>query len=249
MLNRYFIHLSYNGKSYHGWQFQQNALSVQEVVNEKLTTILREPVNVVGAGRTDTGVHASYYIAHFDLTVEIRDKNKLVNGLNKMFPVDIAVYDIFKVDEKMNARFSALSRTYEYRISRVKNPFVSDFAWYLKVPLDIEKMNLAANVLFEYHDFTSFSKLGTQVATNNCKIYLAEWNQSTDMLIFRIKADRFLRNMVRAIVGTLIEIGSGKTTIEEFREIIEKKDRCSAGFSVPAHGLFLTHIEYPISFP
>jgi tRNA pseudouridine38-40 synthase len=248
MAFRYFIQLSYNGKAYHGWQIQDNAISVQEVLNNKLSSIFREPINVVGAGRTDTGVHAEYYIAHFDIIEPIVDKNLVLNGLNKMLPSDIAIHDIFQVDNQFNARFSALSRTYEYRITKTKNPFLTDFAWHYKVPLDIEKMNRAAKLLYEFTDFTSFSKLGTQVATNNCKIYLAEWIESSNMLIFRIKADRFLRNMVRAIVGTLVEVGRGKIDLDDFKNIIQKKDRCSAGFSVPAHGLFITNIEYPNLF-
>lgn len=245
MAVRYFIRLSYNGKAYHGWQIQKNAISVQEILNQKLSIILREEINVVGAGRTDAGVHAEYYIAHFDLSFPINDINLIVNGLNKMLPADIAVHAIFKVNDQMNARFSALSRTYEYRISRDKNPFLAEFAWHYKVPLNIDLMNRAACVLYEYSDFTSFSKLGTQVATNNCKIYQAEWFELNKVLIFRIKADRFLRNMVRAIVGTLIGIGLEKITIDEFRYIIKEKDRNLAGFSVPAHGLFLVDIEYP----
>jgi len=243
---RYFIQLNYNGKAYHGWQIQENAISVQEVLNARLSTILREKINVVGAGRTDTGVHAEFYVAHFDVSVEISDINKILNGLNKMLPSDIAVQNIVQVDNQLNARFSAISRTYEYRIIKDKDPFYTDFAWNYKLPLNMDLMNESAKVLFNYQDFTSFSKLGTQVATNNCKIYQAEWFVSGNMLIFRIKADRFLRNMVRAIVGTLIEIGSGKIDSNTFGPIIESKDRCNAGFSVPAHGLFLTNIEYPV---
>jgi tRNA pseudouridine38-40 synthase len=247
MSYRYFLNLSYNGKAYHGWQIQANALSVQEVLNNKLSTILREPIQLTGAGRTDTGVHARSYTAHFDLSYEIRDFGYFLNGLNKLLPHDIAVQGIYRAIPDANARFSALSRTYEYRITTRKDPFLQDFAWYFKVPLDLSKMNQAAQILFEYDDFTSFSKLGTQVATNLCKIYYAKWFEESDLLIFRIRADRFLRNMVRAIVGTLIDVGLGKTTCEDFREIIKKKDRCRAGFSVPAHGLFLVDIAYPPS--
>jgi tRNA pseudouridine38-40 synthase len=242
---RYFVKLSYNGKAYCGWQIQPNGITVQEVLNQKLSIILRETINLVGAGRTDTGVHAEFFMAHFDLSYSIADKDLIVNGLNKMLPYDIAIYEIFEVDKDFHARFSATARTYEYRIIQHKNPFLIDFAWYNRQALNIEKMNLAAEILFQYTDFTSFSKLGTQVATNNCKIMLAEWSFKGNILIFKIKADRFLRNMVRAIVGTLIEVGREKISIEEFRQIIEKKDRCSAGFSAPAQGLFLTHIEYP----
>jgi tRNA pseudouridine38-40 synthase len=243
--HRYFIQLNYNGKAYHGWQCQDNAYSVQEVLNEKLSTILQESINAVGAGRTDTGVHAEFFIAHFDTINHIKDINLIINGLNKMLPPDIAIQKIFQVDNQVNARFTAISRTYEYRITQNKNPFLSEFAWHYKIQLDIHKMNLASKILFDYKDFTSFSKLGTQVATNNCIIYLAEWLDQPNLLIFRIKADRFLRNMVRAIAGTLIEVGKGKISLEEFRNIIESKNRCNAGFSVPAQGLFLTDIEYP----
>lgn len=245
---RYSIQLSYSGKAYHGWQIQENAISVQEVLNNKLSTILRESINVVGAGRTDTGVHAEFYIAHFDTSLQINDVNLTINGLNKMLPSDIAIQRIVLVENHFNARFSAVSRTYEYRIIKEKNPFIKDFAWYLNLPLDINEMNDVAKILFEYHDFTSFSKLGTQVATNNCKIYEANWLYHGQTLIFRIKADRFLRNMVRAIVGTLIEVGRNKIDLNDFREIIESKNRCKAGFSVPAQGLFLTRIEYPQEF-
>jgi tRNA pseudouridine38-40 synthase len=242
---RYFIKLSYNGKAYCGWQIQPNGITVQEVLNQKLSIILRETINLVGAGRTDTGVHAEFFIAHFDLSYQIADKNLIINGLNKMLPYDIAIQDIFEVNKQFHARFSATARTYEYRIIQHKNPFLNDFAWYNKQLLNIENMNHAAKILFQYTDFTSFSKLGTQVATNNCKIMFAEWWYQGNLLIFKIKADRFLRNMVRAIAGTLIEVGRGKITIEEFRRIIETKNRCSAGFSAPACGLFLTNIEYP----
>ena len=243
--NRYFIQLSYNGKAYHGWQLQENAVSVQEIVNKSLATILREEINVVGAGRTDTGVHAEYYIAHFDLDQQIQDKGLFLNKINKVLPHDIAAYELFKVDNNANARFDAISRTYEYRISLTKNPFIEDFSWLYKVPLNIGQMNKAAKLLFEFEDFTSFSKLGTQVATNNCKIMEAKWIETPNLLVFKVKADRFLRNMVRAIVGTLIDVGLSKLNLEGFCEIIEKKNRSLAGFSVPAQGLFLTHIEYP----
>jgi tRNA pseudouridine38-40 synthase len=246
--NRYFIQLSYNGKAYHGWQIQENAITVQEIVNKSLSTVFREDINVLGAGRTDTGVHAEFYMAHFDISTEISGKNLIFNRLNKLLPHDIAVQDIFSVAPDSNARFDAVSRTYEYRICKVKNPFLEDFCWQYKIHLDTGKMNHAASLLFEFNDFTSFSKLGTQVATNNCRIMEAKWLESSNNLIFRIKADRFLRNMVRAIVGTLIDVGLSKLNAEEFCRIIESKNRSMAGFSVPAQGLFLTHIEYPPGF-
>jgi tRNA pseudouridine38-40 synthase len=246
--NRYFIQLCYNGKAYHGWQMQENAITVQEVVNKSLSTILREEINLLGAGRTDTGVHAEFYMAHFDLSYKIVGKGLFINRLNKVLPHDIAIQDIFSVSHDANARFDAVSRTYEYRICKVKNPFIEDFSWQYKIHLDVEKMNHAASLLFEFNDFTSFSKLGTQVSTNNCKIMEAKWFETDNQLIFRIKADRFLRNMVRAIVGTLIDVGLSKLNAEEFCRIIENKNRSLAGFSVPAQGLFLTDIEYPHGF-
>ncbi|MBN2757669.1 MAG: tRNA pseudouridine(38-40) synthase TruA [Bacteroidales bacterium] len=243
--NRYFIQLSYNGTEYHGWQIQNNAKSVQQVLNEKLSIILQEEINVVGAGRTDTGVHAEFYMAHFEVIKRIEDFDLFLDKINKILQKDIAVQKIYNVDINANSRFDAVSRTYEYRITKVKNPFLINFAWYNRTNFDIDLMNKAAKILFDYTDFTSFSKTGTQVKTNNCKIYFAEWNKIGNMLIFKIKADRFLRNMVRAIVGTLIEVGLGKIKLEDFRKIIESKNRSNAGLSVPAHGLFLTEIEYP----
>jgi len=244
-MQRYFLHISYNGKAYHGWQIQNNAISVQSVLNKKISTALQEEIYVVGAGRTDTGVHAEYFMLHFDTNI-IPDTDNFIDKINKLLPNDIAAYNLYKVHNKANTRFDAISRTYEYRISRKKNPFLTDLAWYYRFPLDIDLMNKAAQILFEYEDFTSFSKTGTQVKTNNCKIYESEWfRKEPDLLIFKIKADRFLRNMVRAITGTLIDIGRKKININDFRKIIEAKNRSAAGFSVPAHGLFLTDIEYP----
>lgn len=245
MPQRYFLQLSYKGTHYHGWQVQPNAISVQEVMEKALSTLLRETVSVIGAGRTDTGVHASYFILHFDLVNEIPAGYDVVYKLNSFLPEDIAVQYCWSVKVDAHARFSALSRTYHYFVSRDKNPFSTETCYYHSLPLDVEIMNQAARVLFDYEDFTSFSRLHTDVKTNNCKIMQAEWRTKGDQLIFVIKADRFLRNMVRAIVGTLLEVGKGKLSIEEFRQIIEKKDRGAAGASAPAHGLFLTNIEYP----
>jgi tRNA pseudouridine38-40 synthase len=245
MAQRYFIQCSYNGTNYHGWQIQPNAISVQEVLEDALTTILRDKTSVVGAGRTDTGVHASFFILHFDTSVSEIDSEKMVHKLNSFLPHDIAVQKIWKVDNEMHARFSALSRTYKYFISTEKNPFQTETTYKYLKPLDVVKMNKAAKVLFDYEDFTSFSRLHTDVKTNNCKIYLAEWKQESGQIIFTIKADRFLRNMVRAIVGTLMEVGQGKLSIDEFKKIIELKNRGAAGASAPAQGLFLVDIEYP----
>lgn len=245
-MNRYFLHLSYNGTAYHGWQVQNNAITVQQVLNDKISIVLQEKINVVGAGRTDTGVHAEYFMLHFDTKKVIQDFDLFINKMNKLLPTDIAVSKLLKVNNEANTRFDALSRTYEYRITNKKNPFLTNLAWYYRLNLDIDLMNQAAKILFEFTDFTSFSKTGTQVKTNNCKIYEAFWFKTDDnLLIFKIKANRFLRNMVRAITGTLMDVGIKKMSLQRFREIIESKNRSNAGFSVPAHGLFLTEIEYP----
>jgi len=246
MQQRYFLQCSFNGTNYHGWQIQPNSVSVQEVFEKALTTILREKISVVGAGRTDTGVHASFFMLHFDSSKSEIDSDKMVYKLNSFLPQDIAVQKIWKVDNETHARFSALSRTYKYFISTKKDPFRTETTYkYLKA-LDIDKMNEAAEVLFDYEDFTSFSRLHTDVKTNNCKIYLAEWKEENNQLVFTIKADRFLRNMVRAIVGTLLEVGREKLAVKNFKKIIESKDRCDAGASAPAQGLFLVDVEYPV---
>ena len=245
MSQRYFLQLSYKGTHYHGWQVQPNAISVQEVMEKALSTILREEIAVVGAGRTDTGVHASFFVLHFDSVKNNLGQTNLVHRLNRFLPPDIAVSNVFPVSSEAHARFSAVSRTYRYFISTEKNPFQIETSYQYTAPLDVEKMNKSSMVLFGYEDFTSFSRLHTDVKTNNCKIYQAEWMREGDQLVFTIKADRFLRNMVRAVVGTLLEVGCGKMNIDEFREVIEKKDRGAAGTSAPPQGLFLTHIEYP----
>jgi tRNA pseudouridine38-40 synthase len=245
MPQRYFLQLSYKGTNYHGWQIQPNAISVQEVMEDALSKILREKIAVVGAGRTDTGVHASFFILHFDVENSIPEKLDIVYKLNSFLPADIAVQNVWQVNNEMHARFSAISRTYKYYISTQKNPFDDETSHkYLKA-LDVAKMNEAALTLFDFKDFTSFSRLHTDVKTNNCEIMQAEWVAKKSKLIFTIKADRFLRNMVRAVVGTLLEVGKGKLTIEQFREIVEKKNRGCAGASAPAQGLFLVGIEYP----
>jgi len=242
---RYFAYLSYKGTNYHGWQIQPNAISVQEVLNNTFSTLLREETEITGAGRTDTGVHASYYVAHFDSSNEELDNEKTVYKLNSFLPKDIAVSSIVKVASTAHARFDAISRSYEYHIATQKNPFEIEFAHSLYSKLDIVKMNDAAHTLYEYSDFTSFSKLHTDSLTNICKITNAHWQLEEGKLVFFISADRFLRNMVRAIVGTLLSIGSDKETVLGFRKIIEAKNRNLAGQSVPPQGLFLTDIQYP----
>ena len=242
-MNRYFLHLAYNGKAYHGWQIQPGDLTVQEVLERCISLKLKQTVNVTGCGRTDTGVNARNFYAHFE-SEPIEDTNAFVNQLNMFLPDDIVVFRCWQVDKYFHARFDAKSRTYHYYITRTKNPFHIDDTLYIYGPLDVDKMNEAAKILFEYQDFTSFSKLHTQVKTNNCKIMEAYWFEQNDLLVFHIKADRFLRNMVRAIVGTLLEVGKGKLSLSDFRKIIENKDRCSAGTSMPAHALFLEEVAY-----
>jgi tRNA pseudouridine38-40 synthase len=244
---RYFIHVAYSGKNYNGWQVQKNGISIQETLNHALSTLLQNKINVLGCGRTDTGVHAESYYAHFDLTDLniVHNKNSLIKKLNGFLPSDIVIFDLIPVQKESNARFSAISRTYEYRISRVKNPFNNDFTYGYYGNLDIHILNEASKILYDYSDFTSFSKLHTKTQTNFCKISEAGWMQTLDVLTFRITADRFLRNMVRAIVGTIMDAGRGKMTLQDLRNIIESKNRSAAGTSVPAQGLFLVDVRYP----
>lgn len=241
---RYFIELSYNGSAYHGWQNQPTAISVQEVLENALATVLKTSISVMGAGRTDTGVHASQMFAHFDFNEELTETN-LIFKLNSFLPKDIAVHTIFKVKNDTHARFNALSRTYLYRITLQKNVFTFNDTFYVKQALDVEKMNEASKILLDYKDFQCFSKSNTNVKTYYCNIMKAEWVIENNELRFTIKADRFLRNMVRAIVGTMVNIGLGKTAIEDLHQIIKSKNRSEAGFSVPAQALYLTKIEYP----
>lgn len=241
---RYFLEFSYNGKAYHGWQNQPNAITVQEILEKALSTILKSEISTMGAGRTDAGVHASQMFAHFDFEGDIEAKD-LTYKLNSFLPNDIAIADIFKVKSEAHARFDALSRTYNYKISTTKNVFDYDLAYQFHLPLNVEKMNEACKILFDYKDFQCFSKSKTDVKTYNCDIMDAFWTETSHELIFTIKADRFLRNMVRAIVGTMINIGLEKLKLEDLHQIIVSKDRSEAGFSVPAHGLYLEEIVYP----
>jgi tRNA pseudouridine38-40 synthase len=250
---RYFIKLAYNGSNYNGWQTQPNAVTVQETLSKALSVILNSEIEIVGAGRTDTGVHASEMFAHFDFDFEI-DSEKIVHKLNSYLPKDIVVFNIIRVHDHAHARFDAKKRTYEYHINTVKNPFLQDQSWYFSQPLDVNLMNEAAALLLNFTDFQCFSKVNTDVNTFNCKITEAFWTRGTaeqvagkqekNQLIFTISADRFLRNMVRAIVGTLVNVGLNKISLEDFIKIIESKNRNEAGSSVPAHGLFLTKVEY-----
>lgn len=241
---RYFVELAYNGEAYHGWQVQPNAITVQQVLTETLSTYLRQEIQVTGCGRTDTGVHASQFFAHFDLSGEL-DTDKASFSVNNMLPADIAIYRIFAVAKDVHSRFDATSRTYQYFVHFNKDPFIRRTSYRYFKQLDVAAMNEACKMLFEYDDFTSFSKLHTDAKTNLCKIIEAEWKPFGNGLVFTIKANRFLRNMVRAVVGTMLEVGTGKITVDQVREIIEKKDRGEAGTSVPAHALFLYKVEYP----
>ena len=242
---RYFIYLSYDGSNYHGWQIQPNAATVQETLEKALALLMRHPVAITGAGRTDTGVNASIMVAHADFPESI-DCKQTVYRLNKILPPDIAIHSIKAVTESAHARFDALSRCYRYYISTAKNPFNRRYSCRVTGDIDFEAMNTAAATLPEYTDFTSFSKLHTDTKTNNCKVTAAKWVQtSSNEWYFEIEADRFLRNMVRAIVGTLLMVGRGKITVEGFREIITKKQRSEAGDSALAQALFLEEVKYP----
>ena len=242
---RFFLEFSYAGTAYHGWQRQPNALSVQEVMEEALALLLKQQTPLTAAGRTDTGVHAKQMFAHFD--ADTTDLEQLIFRLNQFLPNDIAVIRIREVKPRAHARFDALSRTYEYHLNNFKSPFVQGMSYGLYQPLDVEQMNKAASILLEYEDFECFSKAHTDVKTFLCTISKAVWEKSETGLVFTITANRFLRNMVRAIVGTLIEIGLDKKNIQAGHTVIESKNRSLAGYSVPAEGLFLTHIEYPNS--
>lgn len=241
---RYFITFSYDGTAYHGWQIQPHSVTVQEELQKALSTLMRKPMEVVGAGRTDTGVHARKMIAHFDHD-EVVDCSQLVYKLNKLLPRDIAVQHVEPVADDMHARFSAKSRTYHYYVHLDKNPFLRSYSWQVYGNPDFELMNRAARVLMEYKDFTSFSKVNTDTKTNDCTITEARWDRvGEDQWRFTVTANRFLRNMVRAIVGTLMEVGRGRMTIEQLRSVIEAKDRCRAGDSVPGNALFLVEVRY-----
>jgi tRNA pseudouridine38-40 synthase len=244
-VQRYFLKISYLGTNYHGWQVQENAHSVQAELNAALKTFFREEPETVGCGRTDTGVHAKEFFVHFDLSFVIDDLSYALYKLNKLLPNDIACQELFLVKQDAHARFSAISRSYEYNIILKKDPFLYNRTYFHYGELNVGQMNQACEILMRYDDFSSFSKSRTQVKTNICKIKEAYWVQKGDILIFNITADRFLRNMVRAIVGTMVDIGKGKNEIETMKTIIEGKNRSDAGVSVPAGGLYLTNVVYP----
>lgn len=240
---RYFLRLAYKGTDYHGWQIQPNAITVQEHFNKAISILTKEVINVTGCGRTDTGVHASDFVLHFDVNTPV-DKETFLYKINRILPPDIAVYDLWEVEKNAHARFDAEERTYQYHIAKSKNPFIIDHSWYYPFPLDVEKMNKGAKYLLGKQDFSSFSKSKTQTFTNDCNVKEAFWEESETSLVFQITADRFLRNMVRAVVGTLINVGNGKLEPDEVKNILTKKNRSFAGVSVPAEGLFLHRIKY-----
>jgi tRNA pseudouridine38-40 synthase len=242
---RYFLHLEYNGTNYHGWQKQPNGITVEEVLETSMSNVLGKEIDLLGCGRTDAGVHARDFYAHFDYDeLENEEINYLVKKLNIYLPFDIKIKEILKVKPETNARFDALSRTYKYYISKEKQPFNDDFCFFCPYLLDVEKMNTAAKILYQYDDFSCFSKSHTQTDTNVCKIMYVHFEEKKDYIVFTIKANRFLRNMVRAIVGTLLEVGKGKMKIEEFETVIESKDRSRAGISMTGKALFLEEVEY-----
>jgi len=244
-VNRYFTEIAFLGTDFFGWQTQPNETNIQDTITASLQQILQKPnLNIMGCGRTDTGVHASQFYFHFDCDVPLKDIKKLIYKLNRMLPSSVSVKRILEVDKNLHARFAAISRTYQYHINYNKDPFLSLVSWQHNRSLEVEKMNQAAALLLQYSDFSAFSKTGGDNRTSLCRISHAHWHKNEDRLLFTITADRFLRNMVRAIVGTLIEIGLGNLELEDFKKIIESQSRSKAGTSVPAKGLFLTAVKY-----
>jgi tRNA pseudouridine38-40 synthase len=244
---RYFVHIAYNGKNYHGWQRQPNGISVQEAVETALSILLKEKLSVTGCGRTDAGVHARDFYFHYDFAASLDEAavNDIAYRLNRYLPGDIVVFRMFRPGDDFHARFSASSRTYVYQISRRKDPFANGLAWIMDAPLNIDLMKVAANSLIGTADFTCFSKSNTDTKTNMCTITKALWSENDNILSFEITADRFLRNMVRAVVGTHFNIGKGKMSLEDYKKLLVSGNRSDAGESVPAHGLYLTKVEYP----
>lgn len=241
---RYFLELSYKGSPFHGWQVQQNAFTIQECLETALSTYFRTPIGILGSGRTDTGVHAQLQVCHFDLEDWELGEN-FIKAINAILPKEIAIHSVRKVRPEAHARFSARKRSYFYRITFSKNPFLQDLSWQLFHPLDVNAMNEAAKILLEYEDFECFSKVHTEVKHFRCKIYTAYWELKEEQLLFHITANRFLRSMVRSVVGTLLDVGLGHRPVEDLHRIITSKDRNQAGKAAPAKGLFLSNIEYP----
>lgn len=242
---RYFIEFSYKGTAYNGWQKQNNALTVQAVLEKAMATYFRRPIELTGSSRTDAGVHAEQQFAHFDSEVEIMNTGKAVHSLNGMLPFDIAVSGLYQVQDDVNSRFAATHRRYEYRISRRKNPFLLNQVYVCKADLAIDKLNESADLLLHYSDFESFSKIHTGVNNFRCAISEAIWREEGELLIFSIQSNRFLRGMVRALVGTQLMVGSGKISVSDFEEILKARDRKKAGPQAPAEGLFLVEVGYP----
>lgn len=245
---RYFMQLSYCGAPYHGWQIQPGCVTVQSVIEDALSKIFRHPTQIVGAGRTDAGVNARLMIAHFDAPAPLADERKFVRALNSIVGCNIAIQRVCRVHSDAHARFDATSRTYHYYVSTRKTPFLHQLCWQAPATIDFGAMNRAAEELLAVDDFTSFAKLHTDNKTNICHVSEAQWHQMPSVdggYVFVITADRFLRNMVRAVVGTLVDVGRGKLTIDDFRRIIADRNRCSAGTSMPGHALFLWDITYP----
>ncbi len=245
---RYFLDISYKGTNYHGWQIQPNAISVQEVLEKSLQTLFQQKIELTGSGRTDTGVHATQQIAHLDIAMDNIAMDNIpdfVYKLNAILPNDISINNCHSVQDNAHARFDANKRSYRYFIHTSKNPFLTDTSYYFKKNLDLNSIQEACKILVSWTDFETFSKVKTDVKTFNCKIFKADWKQIDNGYLFEISADRFLRGMVRAIVGTLLEIGEGKLSLQEFALLEEKKNRSLAGRSVPAHGLFLNKVCYP----
>lgn len=242
---RYFLELAYNGTDFHGWQMQDNAPSIQQEITEKLSTILQTETPITGCGRTDAGVHASQFFAHFDTEELPVDKDTLVHKMNTMLPASIAIYGLQQVQNDAHTRFHASKRSYQYFISTRKDPFHADRSYKFNVPLDLNAMNKACALLLGEKDFGCFCKANADNRTDICTVHHASWEQNENMILFNITANRFLRNMVRAIVGTLLDIGQGKTSLQEFELILASKNRSEAGRSVPASGLFLSRVEYP----
>ncbi|MDX5435973.1 MAG: tRNA pseudouridine(38-40) synthase TruA [Pontibacter sp.] len=241
---RYFLEIAYDGGRFHGWQVQPNALSVQEVLEDSLSKILREPISSTGSGRTDTGVHASQQFVHFD-TAQQLDPQHVVYRLNRLLPDDIAARSLYLVTDEAHARYDAFARTYHYHISFTKKPFKRHYAWYHSKPLDVDKMNEAAAILLKYEDFTTFSKVKGDTKHYRCNMYEAVWQQQGEELVFTIRANRFLRGMVRLVVGALADVGRGKLTIQAFEQIIASQNRSKASGAAPAEGLYLAKVEYP----
>jgi tRNA pseudouridine38-40 synthase len=241
---RYFFEIAYNGTNYNGWQSQNNAVGVQAIVEDALSKLLREEIKIVGSGRTDTGVHCEQQFFHTDIQTSF-DTSTLLLKVNSFLPKDIFIDSIRKVRSEASARYDAVERTYRYQITKKKNPFLDGLAWHFFKPVDVDAMNNAADVLLGEHDFECFSKVKTDVNHFLCTIRKASWKEEGDLLIFTITANRFLRGMVRAIVGTLLDVGTGKSSLKDFQQIVQSKDRKKAGANVPSMGLYLTKVKYP----